>query len=188
MAGGRHRPGNYLVWTWGAQCGINSFHHRHSRTECVALGAAALPQPDGARSTPGGPTQFRVQGAGFLDALRNFGITDVPSNLDYAFRAGIFPATTTTSRSASRRTAMTYRAYAHLTDARNGRSSGGPAGWRADPRSRLAAARNPVCEQSDSFIDIFDARNAGSGGSAGNITPFLVTLCPGDDTDDDDDD
>jgi hypothetical protein len=44
--------------------------------------------------------------------------------------------------------------------------------------SRNQSGRNPICEQSDVFFDIFDAVNALSGGSTVNITPFLVTPCP----------
>jgi hypothetical protein len=65
-----------------------------------------------------------------------------------------------------------------FTDPRNGRFSGGPAGGGTVP---LQPGRNPSCEQSDVFFDSFGALNGGSGGSAGNITPFLVTPCPVDD-------
>ncbi len=56
-----------------------------------------------------------------------------------------------------------------------------PAGLPAGRRFPSQPGRNPICEQSDVFVDGFDARNGGNGGSAGNITPFLVTPCPGDD-------
>ena len=60
------------------------------------------------------------------------------------------------------------RAIGFWTDARNGRSS------------RNQAGRNPICEQSDVFLDTFDPLSRGSGGDAGALAPFLVTPCPSD--------
>jgi hypothetical protein len=142
------------VWTWGAQCQVS---HANS-TECLAPGASVIPQPS-APVDPG-PDPVPGQGASYLGTLRNFKISDVPSNFDYSFRAGLF--------------AGDYEnvavegpfAYATWTDARNGRSS------------RNQPGRNPICEQSDVFLDIYSATYGGSGGSAGSLTPFLVTPCP----------
>jgi hypothetical protein len=96
--------------------------------------------------------------------------------LDYCFRAGIFCGDYESI--AVSHGQGDARAVVLFTDARNGRSSGGPAGGGTFPSQ---PGRNPACEQSDVFFDSFGASNGGSGGSAGNITPFLVTPCPVDD-------
>ena len=56
------------------------------------------------------------------------------------------------------------------TDARNGRSS------------RMQAGRNPACEQSDVFTDVFNASGKTSGQNSPKSTDqlFAVTPCPGD--------
>ncbi len=46
----RARPGNYLVWTWGAQCEVK----RSTASECLAPTAAVIPQPTGLVN-PSGP-------------------------------------------------------------------------------------------------------------------------------------
>jgi hypothetical protein len=174
----RQRPGNYLVWTWAAQCRVSSSTLTAGQG-CVAEGAAVIPQPT-MPINPSGPQP----GAGptFTDPFRNFQVSDVPSNFDYCFRAGIFCGDYESIAVSHGNDA---RAVVQFTDARNGRSSGGPAGGTTFPSQ---PGRNPACEQSDAFFDSFDARNGGQGGSAGNITPFLVTPCPGDAGDDNDDD
>ena len=69
------------------------------------------------------------------------------------------------------------KVYSHFTDARNGRSSGGPAGG-AGPQP----GRNPICEQSDVMVDEYSSTSA----DAGQKEPrredamFLVTPCPAD--------
>jgi hypothetical protein len=166
----RQRPGNYLVWTWAAQCRVSSSSFE-AGTGCVADGAAVIPQPT-APVNPSGP--FPGAGDEFTDPFRNFKVSDVPSNFDYCFRAGIFCGDYESI--AVSHSGEDARAWTLSTDARNGRSSGGPAGTSTLPSQ---PGRNPICEQSDIFADSFDARNGGSGGSAGNITPFLVTPCPG---------
>ncbi len=165
----RNQPGNYLVWTWGAQCHVKNPDSR----ECLAPGAAVVPQPTGPINP--GVDPVPGQGSTFLGSLANFGITDVPSNFDYTFRAGIFAgdynnvAVTPTDS----------KAYGYWTDARNGRSSGGPAGG-----SGPQPGRNPICEQSDVFMDEYSSLGA----DAGQKQPkpedkmFLVTRCPGDGT------
>jgi hypothetical protein len=64
------------------------------------------------------------------------------------------------------------------TDSRNGRSSGGPAGGATNPSE---PGRNPLCEQSDVFLDKWAA---GAGGNKGKADAsdelFLVTPCPDD--------
>lgn len=150
------RPGNYLVWTWGAQCTVSEADSR----QCLAPGAAVVAQPTGPVNPGNDPVPG--QGATYLGTLDNFGITDVASNFDYAFRAGIFAGdynnVAVTSNSA----------YGYWTDARNGRSA------------RTQGGRNPICEQSDVFMDRYGSSNA----NAGQKDPrpqdalFLVTPCP----------
>jgi hypothetical protein len=165
----RNRPGNYLVWTWGAQCHVRTANSR----ECLAPGAVEIPQPTapvnpGADPVPG-------QGASFLGRLHNFGIQDVPSNFDYCFRAGIFCGDYNNVAV----TPNDSKAYGYWTDARNGRSSGGPAGG-AGPQP----GRNPICEQADGMVDEYSSLDA----DAGQKQPrqedsmFLVTPCPADAT------
>lgn len=163
----RQRPGNYLVWTWGAQC----FVSRADSRECLAPAAVALPQPStlvdpGADPVPG-------QGPQFVGSFRNFRISDVPSNYDYSFRAGIFAGDYENVAVFDFGTKDDWngqdggtKAVAPFTDARNGRSS----------RSQLG--RNPLCEQSDVFVEVFDAASARGDRLDVDIAPFLVTACP----------
>jgi hypothetical protein len=174
----RQRPGNYLVWTWGANCDVD----RSAASECMAAGATTIPQPaapidPGADPVPG-------QGPTFLGPFDNFGVSDVPSNFDYSFRAGIFAGDYDVV------TVEDDRAYAHFTDARNGRSSGNP----TSPAG-AQPGRNPACEQSDVFYDSWGAsgRAQGQNNPSRSDSLFLVTACPKDmqdhrDDDDDDDD
>jgi hypothetical protein len=165
----RQRPGNYLVWTWGAQCTVNA----SNATACVAPGAAVIPQP-GAPINPGaGPVPG--QGPTFLGRYHNFGISDVPSNLDYGFRAGIFLGDYDVVATVDDDT----KVYAHFTDARNGRSSGGPAGGTTRPSQ---PGRNPTCEQSDVMVDECSSESADAGQKQAKSEDamFLVTPCPAD--------
>jgi hypothetical protein len=174
----RQRPGNYLVWTWAAQCRVSASTMTPGQG-CVAPTAAVIPQP----------TAPQDQGNALLPEqtvfpFRNFKVSDVPSNFDYCFRAGIFCGDYESIAVSHGRdhgddddNGGGARAAVLFTDARNGRSSGGPAGGTTFPSQ---PGRNPACEQSDVFFDSFSARNGGRGGSAGPITPFLVTPCPGD--------
>jgi hypothetical protein len=152
----RQRPGNYLVWFWGAQCSINA----SNATECMAPGATTIPQPTapfdpGADPVPG-------QGDAFLGPLRNFTISDVPSNYDYSFRAGIFAGDYNNVTIGPDR-----QAWAFWTDARNGRSS------------RTQTGRNPLCEQADVFVDGYSSQSGGSEDKPKQTDAlFLVTLCP----------
>lgn len=156
----RQRPGNYLVWFWGAGCRVD---HADSR-ECLADGAATIPQPTGPVDPGAGPQPG--QGGAYVGDFDNQKVSDVPSNYDYSFRAGIFAgdynnvAVLPGGRGRERALGM-------WTDARNGRSS------------RNQAGRNPICEQSDVFLDTFDPLGRGDG-AAGPLEPFLVTPCPRD--------
>jgi hypothetical protein len=160
----RVRPGNYLVWTWGAQCEVE-----HSTTsECLAPDAAVIPQPTGPVN-PSGP--FPGAGPSSVGPWDNFGISDVPSNYDYSFRAGIFAGDYESVA------VFGNKAYTLMTDARNGRSSGGPAGGATFPSQ---PGRNPSCEQSDVFFDSWGSNDDAHGQntpSAGDAA-FLVTPCP----------
>jgi hypothetical protein len=163
------RPGNYLVWTWGAQCHVT----RPDSRECLAPGATVNEQPTGPQNPPPGPVPG--QGQQFLGTLHNFGIQDFPSNFDYCFRAGIFCGDYNNVAVTDNDT----KAYGYWTDARNGRSSGGPAGGPGPQ-----AGRNPICEQSDVMVDEYSTLSA----DAGQKQPkpedsmFLVTPCPADAT------
>ena len=79
----RARPGNYLVWTWGAQCTAK----RGTASECVGDDATEMAQPV-APVNPSGA--YPGAGPSALGDWDNFGISDVPSNWDYSFRSGIF--------------------------------------------------------------------------------------------------
>jgi hypothetical protein len=159
----RSRTGNYLVWNWGAQCEIK----RADSRECVAPAATAIPQP----TTGVNPPATAIPpGAGqqFLGGFHNFGISDFPSNWDYCFRAGIFCG----DYNAVAVTDNDTKAYAHWTDARNGRSSGGP----TSPQ----AGRNPACEQSDVMVDEYSTTSADAGQKQEKPEDrmFDVTPCP----------
>jgi hypothetical protein len=161
----RQRPGNYSVWTWGAQCTVSA----SNATACVAPGAAPIAQPPGPINPGANPVPG--QGPEFLGRYHNFGISDFPSNYDYSFRGGIFAGDYDVVATVDDDT----KVYSHFTDARNGRSSGGPAGGDGPQRGR-----NPICEQSDVMVDEYSSESA----DAGQKTPkredamFLVTPCP----------
>ncbi len=168
----RSRPGNYLAWFWGAQCRVTTPDSR----ECTAPTATVISQPGGPVNPGAGPVPGSSQSS---FPFRNFTISDVPSNLDYSFRAGLFMgdynnvAVSSRSdrgnadRSNADRGDAGSQAYAMWTDARNGRSSKDQAG------------RNPACEQSDVFVDSYGARNGGGADKAkGTDSLFLVTPCP----------
>ena len=172
----RARPGNYLVWTWGANCRITSSNN----TSCVASAAGLIPQPAG----PVNPAATDIPpGAGptYTGPWRNYGVSSVPSNYDYSFRAGIFAGDYESVALDDN------RVYTLMTDARNGRSSGGPAGGATAPSQ---PGRNPACEQSDVF---FDSWRSNSPDADGQNSPrqsdslFLVTPCPRDTEPGDDD-
>jgi hypothetical protein len=164
---------------------------RADSRECLAPAAAVIPQP----TLPIDPPSVSVPGQGptFLGNFRNFGISDTPSNWDYAFRAGIFAGDYNGVAVTPGRREL--KAFGFWTDARNGRSS------------RMQIGRNPSCEQSDVMVQGYgsddgsartdneqddepDHGEDGLGGSRhrGQNRPkpqdalFLVTPCPGDST------
>ena len=121
-----------------------------------------------------GPVPGNGQNSATLP-FRNFQISDVGSNFDYSFRAGIF-AGDYSGNSAGPTVGGGSRgsdAMAVWTDARNGRGSGGP--------TNLQAGRNPICEQSDVFFQTYNSQNGGNG-SKGNVdaSTFLSAPCPAD--------
>jgi hypothetical protein len=157
----RSRPGNYLVWNWGAQCEIRVADSR----ECVAPSATVIPQPTAPVNPPSTEVPPSERGP-----FHNFGISDVPSNWDYCFRAGIFCG----DYNAVAVTDNDTKVYAHWTDARNGRSSGGP--------TAPQGGRNPACEQSDVMVDEYSSTSADAGQklSKPEDRMFDVTPCPAD--------
>jgi hypothetical protein len=165
----RQRPGNYLAWRFGAGCEIDQTPSR----ECLAPAAATIPQPTapvnpGADPVPG-------QGPSYLGPFANQVLSDVPSNMDYSFRAGLFmgdydqvsfpnfPQVGGDKKDAA----------AIWTDARNGRGSGTP--------TTTQPGRNPICEQSDMFMDFFNPLREDKSDSVSESeeSAFLVTPCPG---------
>jgi hypothetical protein len=160
----RQRDGNYLVWFWGAQCFVNA----SAASACMAPGAAAIPQPMAPINPGAGPQPG--QGPGFMGPLRNFGISDTPSNWDYSFQNGIFAGD-------YNNVALTpgdTKAYGFWTDARNGRSSSGSTG------SDVQVGRNPRCEQSDVMLQEYssDGSSPGQDSAKPEDDLFLVTPCP----------
>ena len=152
----RFRPGNYLVWYWGAKCTVSV----SNTTACVAPTATTPPQPTGPVNP--GNALFPEQTVFPFD---NFTLSDVPSNFDYSFRAGIFAGDYTQLAVADGDNTV----WGLYTDARNGRSS------------RTQAGRNPACEQADVFLDRWNSQNGGSAKKAANTDElFLVTPCPTD--------
>ena len=153
----RQRAGNYLVWTWGANCRVQA----STLTECMAPDAAVIPQPT-SPINPSGP--YPGAGPGYQGPFRNFGISDTPSNFDYSFRAGIFAGDYDVLAVEGD------RAWSHFTDARNGRSS------------RTQTGRNPACEQADAWVDDYNPNYKAWGQEEPKSTDalFLVTPCPTD--------
>lgn len=157
----RQFPGNYLTWFWGAQCRIAASDDQQQTgvdpNGCV-LSNTLLPQPT-APVNPGEAPQSGQNQSRF--PFRNFVISDVPSNMDYAFRAGIFIGdyNNVAVRGGT--------AIGFWTDARNGRST------RSQP------GRNPICEQSDVYLDRYAARGAMSDtGARSTDALFLKANCP----------
>ena len=107
----RFRPGNYLVWYWGAKCTVSV----SNATACVAPTATTPPQPTGPVNP--GNALFPEQTVFPFD---NFTLSDVPSNFDYSFRAGIFAGDYTQIAVADADNTV----WGLYTDARNGRSLG----------------------------------------------------------------
>jgi hypothetical protein len=176
--------GNYLTWFWGGRCKITATETvSQSTTGPVPAGASQCVAPEAVVNptvatgfNPGpGPVPGNNQNSATLP-FNNFRVSDVPSNWDYTFRAGLFGGDYTMNATGSINPNLkngddpnANKMYGLWTDARNGRGSGGAAA------SDLEPGRNPICEQSDVF---FDKLTAAGGGGAGDLTPWLDTPCP----------
>jgi hypothetical protein len=182
----RQRPGNYITWYWGADCTIdNTATPPATGTEVpgalrdCAANQATLNRSPAAPVNPG-PNPVPGQNQTGLP-FRNFQITDVPSNLDYAFPRGVFIGDYTNVSFPDFASSGNSddddqgddgpNGIAFWTDARNGRSSGGPAGGAVAPSE---PGRNPICEQSDVFAGFLNRRES----SSADVDLFTVTLCP----------
>jgi hypothetical protein len=163
------RPGNYLVWNFGAQCSVTttatvtatSTTIPAAARQCLGNEAAIVPVP----AAPPNPASGAVVpgGAQTVFPFRNFNVSDTASNWDYTFRAGIFAGD-------YNNVAVDHQnqAWAFWTDARNGRSS------------RQQPGRNPICEQSDVFDDQYSASSGGTvrNSATQGMELYLVTPCP----------
>ncbi len=127
--------------------------------ECLAPTAEIIPQPEAPITEPGPFSEQTVF------PFENFSVSDVPNNWDYCFRGGIFCGDYDLVAIGSDGSA-----WAVWTDARNGRSS------------RLQTGRNPGCDQSDAWFDLYGSASGGNIGQAGSQYNelFLVTPCPSD--------
>jgi hypothetical protein len=182
--------GNYLVWFWGAQCTITSTMTVSQTTtgpvpagasQCVAPEAVVNPSVATGFNPGAGPIPGNGQNSATLP-FKNFQVSDVPSNWDYSFRAGIFAGDYTSNISGPTNPVLDKKGdsggfnqgAALWTDARNGRGSGSDA-------TTVQPGRNPICEQSDVFFDSLKGTGNGNGGQSGantDLTPWLVTPCP----------
>jgi hypothetical protein len=163
------RPGNYLVWNFGAQCSVTNTATVTQTTttiptgarQCLGDEAAVIKQP----TAPVNPASGATVPGGTQTAFpfRNFNVSDTASNWDYTFRAGIFAGDYNNVGVGPDNTA-----WAVWTDARNGRSA------------RQQPGRNPICEQSDAFDDEYSANSAGTvrNSATQGMDLYLVTPCP----------
>ncbi|MDX6519014.1 MAG: hypothetical protein QOF50_1860, partial [Gaiellaceae bacterium] len=175
--------GNYLIWYWGGSCKITQTVTVSQTTtgpvpsgakQCVAPEAIVNPTVATGFNPGAGPIPGNGQDSSTLP-FRNFQISDVGSNFDYSFRAGIFAGdySGNTSGPIVGGEGDNGQAGAFWTDARNGRGSGSP--------TTLQPGRNPICEQSDVFFDRYSLPGEGNGNGNGNghaDDSFLVTPCP----------
>ena len=155
------RRGNYLAWYWGGRCRTTQTGpvDQSSGRQCVHPGAPIITQPQG----PVDPPDDYMDPAQSTFPFRNFGISDVPYNWDYCFRAGIF-----CGDYENLFIDTDNNVWAMWTDARNGRSS------------RTQTGRNPACEQSDAWADTYDDDEDADGQdhSRSSDSNFWVTPCP----------
>jgi hypothetical protein len=158
------RQGNYLAWYWGGRCRVTQTGpvDQGSGRQCVHPGAPIITQPSG----PVNPPDTYLDPPQNVFPFRNFGISDVPYNWDYCFRAGIFCGDYENVVIDA-----DGKVWAMWTDARNGRSS------------RAQIGRNPSCEQSDAWADQYqDHQDAhGQDHPKSSDSLFWVTPCPTDD-------
>ena len=175
----RQRNGNYLAWFWGAICSVTTTGTVTEGTttiptsarQCLAPNAAIIQPPATFLDEPGSETPPGA-GPGFLGPFKNFTVSDVPSNMDYSFRAGLFMGDYNNVAIGPDGTA-----YGFWTDARNGRGSGNDGSVSSQP------GRNPPCEQADVFADWWSSNMGGQktqNPSLDVINAFSVTPCPTD--------
>jgi hypothetical protein len=184
--------GNYLVWYWGASCKITETATVSlpvtstgavpaAAKQCVAPGAVVNPTAATGFNPGAGPVPGQNQPSNTVP-FRNFQISDVGSNFDYSFRAGLFagdysgntsgPIVGGNSNGNDEGNGSSLAA-AFWTDARNGRGSGTP--------TSTQPGRNPICEQSDVFFDTYNLKAEGGNGNGNNghaDSSFLVAPCP----------
>ncbi len=174
--------GNYLAWFWGASCkitstatvGPSSATIPAAAKQCLAPEAVVSPTDVTGFNPGAGPVPGNNQNSATLP-FKNRQVSDVPSNWDYTFRAGLFGGDYTMNATGSINPDLNKngddpnrdKAYGLWTDARNGRGSGDPTSFEP--------GRNPICEQSDVF---FDSLKGDGHGQSLNLTPWLVTPCP----------
>jgi hypothetical protein len=174
--------GNYLVWYWGAQCQITETATVTSTgtgpvpagaSQCVAPEAVVNPTVVTGFNPGAGPIPGNGQNASTLP-FNNFQISDVGTNWDYSFRAGLFAGDYSGNASGPTVTGDDNQTAAFFTDARNGRGSG-------DPTS-TEPGRNPVCEQSDVFFDRYTSHGGGKKHADENgakaDSSFILAPCP----------
>jgi hypothetical protein len=176
--------GNYLVWYWGATCRISQTQTVTQTTsgpvpqgasQCVAPEAVVNPTVATGFNPGTGPVPGQNQNPRTLP-FRNFQISDVGTNWDYSFRAGIFAGdySGNTSGPIVGSGDSNGQAAAFWTDARNGRGSGTP--------TSTQPGRNPICEQSDVFFGHYnlggEGNNNGGDANSGADQSFLIAPCP----------
>jgi hypothetical protein len=184
--------GNYLVWYWGATCKITQTQTvTQTTTGPVPSGASQCVAPEAVVNptvaTGFNPAPGAVPGQGQNPAtlpFKNFQISDIGSNFDYTFRAGLFAGDYSGNTSGPLVNGDSKdghgdkgdgHAAAFWTDARNGRGSGDPTSFEP--------GRNPICEQSDVFFDDYGLPGGDHGhGNGEGMTKaeqaFLVAPCP----------
>jgi hypothetical protein len=184
--------GNYLVWYWGASCRISDTATVSQTTtgavppgparQCVAPEAIVNPTVATGFNPGAGPIPGNNQSNRTLP-FRNFQISDVGTNFDYTFRAGLFAGDYSGNTSGPIVASGNDNHYvddgdngglaaAFWTDARNGRGSGDPTSFQP--------GRNPICEQSDVFFDRYSLDGHGDEGDRRGHADqsFLVAPCP----------
>jgi hypothetical protein len=180
--------GNYLVWYWGASCQISKTVTvtqtgtgpvPAGATQCVAPEAVVNPTAATGFNPGAGPVPGNNQAQKTLP-FDNFQISDVGTNFDYSFRAGLFAGDYSGNSSGPVVAGApgvkgndANQAMAFWTDARNGRGSGTP--------TTTQPGRNPICEQSDVFFDRYNlsGHNDDHGDHPGHADQsFLVAPCP----------
>jgi hypothetical protein len=171
--------GNYLVWYWGAGCQVTQTAKVSApgaippgASQCLAPEAVVNPSSVTGFNPGAGPVPGNGQNSATLP-FRNFQISDVGTNFDYSFRAGLFAGDYSGNSSGSINPASANddgQGAAFWTDARNGRGSGTP--------TSTEPGRNPICEQSDVFFDRYSLTGGNTAGRGKADSSFLIAPCP----------